>query len=168
RTAARHVVRQLALHDAGPGRLSRLLVHPPLLIARTAGHVDLTLVQRSAVRRVGKPDAAILMHRDVVRRVQPLALIRIGDGGNRSVVLVTDDAARAVLARELATLEIKRVAVAVVRWRAEHRDPSVIVQIAHLTVVRDVAPHQVPALARPRRPLAPQPAGPQTLNRRVA
>src|SRR6267378_8685623 len=100
------------------------------------------------------------MRREVVRRVQTLALIRIGNGGNRSVVLVPHDAARTMLARELAALKIKRVAVAVVRRRAEHRDPPVIVQIAHLAVVRDVAPYQVPALAGPRRPLAPQPAGP--------
>ena len=108
------------------------------------------------------------MRRQIVRRIQTLALICIGDDGDRSVVLVADDATRRVLARELAALMIERVAVAVVRRRPEHGDPPVVFQIAHLAVVGNIAPHQVATLARPRRPLAPEPAGPQPLNRRVA
>src|SRR5205823_14379293 len=65
-------------------------------------------------------------------------------------------------------LEIESVAVAVVRRRAKDADLTVVVEPAQLTVVRDVAPHQIPALAAPRRPLCPERTGPQALDRRVS
>jgi hypothetical protein len=58
-------------------------------------------------------------------------------------VLVAHHAPGEVLAGELAALEVEGVAVAVVRRAAEHRDAAVVLEPAELTVVRDVAPHEV-------------------------
>src|SRR5436190_1728417 len=107
------------------------------------------------------------MWRDIVRRIQALAVVAIGEHGDRSVELVAHHAPHAVFARNLPALVIECVAVAVVRRHPEHRHPPVILEPAHLAVVRDVAPHQVPSLAGPRRSFAPHPAAPEPLNRSV-
>ena len=151
-----------------PAGLPDLRVQPSLLVARTARRIGHPFVDLPAVRRIGKPVAAVRMTRDVVRRIQPLALERIGDHRDRSVVLVAHHAAAGMLARELASLMIERVAVAVARRLAEHGDAPVILDPSHLPVVRDVAPDQILPLAVPRRSFAPHAAGPQPLNRRVA
>ena len=108
------------------------------------------------------------MARDIVRRIEPLALIRIRDDGDRSVVLVSDDAAARVLARELTALMIERVAVAVARGLTEHGDLTIILEPPQLAVVRDVAPDQILPLSVPCGTFAPHAARPQPLNRRVA
>ena len=74
------------------------------------------------------------MHGEIVRRIQPFALIRIGNHRDGAVVLITHDAARAMLARKLPALEIERVAVAVVRRVAEHGHAPVVVEVAQLPV----------------------------------
>ena len=83
-------------------------------------------------------------------------------------VLVADDAPAAVLAGELPAFEVEGVAVAVAGRIAERRHAAVFFDPAHLHVVRDVAPHQIPADAVPRRPFGPQRADVQPLDRRVA
>src|ERR1039458_1111741 len=75
-----------------------------------------------AVGRVGEPDAAIGMHHDIVRRIQRLAVVLVGDHGHRAVMLVAHHAAPGVLAGELAAFEIEGVPVAVARRAAEHAD----------------------------------------------
>ena len=107
------------------------------------------------------------MRHDVVRRVQALALIVVGDQRDGPVVLVAHHAAGEVLARQLAALKIERVAVAVVRRHAEDRDAAVVLEPAHLPVVGNVAPDEITSLPAPRRPLRPQRARPQPLDRRV-
>src|SRR5262245_12592086 len=107
------------------------------------------------------------MRGDVVRRVEALAVVRLGDHRDRSVVLVADDAVRQVLARQLAALEVERVAVGVVRRLPEHGHPIVVFDPAQDPVVGDVAEDEVASLHAPRRALGPQRAGPQPLDRRV-
>src|SRR5438094_1476587 len=102
------------------------------------------------------------------REVERVAVVLGRDERRRAVVLVANDAPGEVLARELTALEVEGVAVAVVRWSAEHGDAAVVVEPAELAVVRDVAPHEVPALRAPRRALRPQRAGPEPQDRRVA
>ena len=107
------------------------------------------------------------MRREVVGRVEPLAIVGFGDRGDRSVVFVACDAAAGVLAGHLTPLKVERVAVAVVRGTAEHRHASVIVDPAALHAHWHVAPDQVFALAAPRRTFGPLAAGPETVNRGV-
>src|SRR5947199_6800133 len=108
------------------------------------------------------------MRDDVVRGVERLAVVLVRDDRHRAVVLVAHDAPGEVLARELAALEVEGVAVAVVRRSAEDGDAAVVVEPAELPVVRDVTPHEVPALRAPRGALRPQRAGPEPQDRRVA
>jgi len=104
---------------------------------------------------------------DVVGRVEALAIERVGDHRHRAVVLVAHHTPRQMLARDLAALEVEGVAIAVVRRHAEDADLAGIFQPAQLAIVRDIAPHQIPALAAPCRALTPQRTGPQPLDRRV-
>src|SRR5262249_62172219 len=82
--------------------------------ARPPRHVRLAFVQLAAIRRVGKPDAAVGMRNHVVRRIEALAIEGISDDRYRPVVLVADDPPGQVLAGDLPALKIEGVAVAVV------------------------------------------------------
>src|SRR6185436_8822646 len=141
--------------DAVDRFLGLLLVLEPFVVAA------------DAVGRIREPDAAVGMHGDVVRRVEPFAVEAIREHGLRPVVLVADDAAAAVLARDLPAFEVERVPVAVAGGIPEHRHASVFLGPPHLHVVRDVAPDQEPPDAVPRRALGPQRAEVQPANHRV-
>ena len=158
---------QLALVAAELRRLAEARVEPAGQVGGPARRVHRALVELGAVGRVGEPVAAVRVRHHVVGRVEPLAVEHGREDGRRPVELVAHHAPGDVLAGELAALEVERVAVAVVRRRAEHADVPVVLDPAHLAVVRDVAPHQVAALGAPRRPFRPERAGPQPLDRRV-
>src|SRR6516162_5224793 len=83
-------------------------------------------------------------------------------------MLPAHDAAVKVLAGELATLEIQRIAVGVVRRASERSDPAVLPDVAALRVAGHIAEHQVLALARPGWALRPLRPGPQPAHRTVA
>src|SRR5258706_1248930 len=100
------------------------------------------------------------MRSHVVWRVEALTHVRLGNGGNRAVVFIPGDAASSVLAGDLPSLEIERVAITVVRRITEHGDSSVVVNPAALDAHGDVAPHQVLALATPCWPFRPHAACP--------
>jgi hypothetical protein len=158
-------IRHLLLGDhAGDGASLVDAIHRRRKLAR----FGTTLIQTAAVRRIGEPVAAVRVGGNVVRRIQTLAFERLRERRHRSVVLVAHDAAHQVLARNLTALEVERVAVGVVRRRSKHRHALVVLEPAHLPVAGDVAPDEEAALAAPRRPLGPQRAGPQALERRVS
>ena len=90
-----------------------------------------------------------------------------GEHRDRAVELVADHAPREMLAGDLPALEVEGVAVAVVRRHAEHRHVAVVLDPAHLPVVRNVAPDQELADRVPGRTLGPQRPGPQALDGRV-
>src|SRR5271165_434816 len=83
-------------------------------------------------------------------------------------MLPAHDPAVEVLAGELATLEIERIAVGVARRTAECSDPAVLPDVAVLRVAGHVAEHQVLTLARPGWALRPLRPGPQPAHRAVA
>ena len=120
-----------------------------------------------AVRRVGEPDAAVGVDDDIVRRVQTPALETVRDDRHRAGVLVARHAPAAVLAGDLTPRVVERVAVAVAGRAAEDADVAVLLQPAHLAVVRDVAPDQIASAAVPGRPFRPQRAGVVPADRRV-
>src|SRR6185312_3401083 len=159
--------RQLALVPADALRLAELGIDLAGRIAGTARRVRRALVELATIRRVGEPVAAVGMGDDVVGRVEPLAVVLVGDDADRTVALVARHAARQVLAGELAVLEVEGVAVAVVGRGSEHAHMAVILDPAHLAVVGDVAPDQVTADRVPGRAFRPQRAGPQPLDRGV-
>src|SRR5690348_15493732 len=111
----------------------------------------MALVQAIAIRRVREPDRAVRMRHDVVRRVERLAIKGVGDDRHRAVVLPAHNAPEEVSARELPTLVIEGIAVRVIGWPAEWRDPPVFPDVAVLDVAGDIAEDEVLPLARPRR-----------------
>src|SRR5579871_6281375 len=54
-------------------------VEKALRVGRTAGLVGMALGDRVAVRRVGKPDAAVRMGHQIIGRIERLALVIVGD-----------------------------------------------------------------------------------------
>ena len=89
-----------------------------------------------------------------------LAVVVVGDHRDRAVELVADNSPGEMLAGDLPPLEVERIAVAVVRGRAEHAHVTVVLQPSHLPVVGNVAPDEITALRVPGRPLRPQRSGP--------
>ena len=126
------------------------------------------VVGEDAVGRIGEPDRAVGLHHHVVRRVELLALVAVGDDRDRAVVLGARDAPPAVLARDEPALPVDRVAVGVAAGRAEHRDRAVGLVVAHDAVVRDVGEQHVLAGREVDRPLGPARAGPELLHMRGA
>src|SRR5882724_4572632 len=158
---------QLALVAAELERLPELRVEPARHVGRSARRIHRALVELGPVGWVGEPVAPVRVRHHVVGRVEPLAVEHPRDEAHRAVELVAHHASGDVLAGELAALEVERIPVAVVRRRAEHADVAVVLDPPELPVVRDIAPHQVPALRVPRRPFRPERAGPQPLDRGV-
>src|SRR5262249_44258926 len=114
------------------------------------------VIATDAVCRVGEPDAAVRMDDDVVRRVQSLALKLFSDDRDGPIRFIANDAAAAMLAGELPSFEVERIAVAVAGRIAEGRNVAILFDPAHLHVVGNVAPYQVATDAVPRRTLGPQ------------
>src|SRR5207248_4107904 len=150
----------LAAERAGIGR-ANARVELAVRVGRAAGIVGMTLVQAAAIRRIGEPDRAVGMRHDVVRRIERLAVVSIGDNGHRAVVFPAYDAPKKILARQLPALMIEGIAVGVVGRFAERRHPPVLPDIAVLRVAGDVAEDEVLSLARPSWPFGPIRAGPQ-------
>src|SRR6185503_20123868 len=107
--------RQLTVEGAGLRRRADARVDAPGLVETSARGVDLSLEQLAAVRRIREPDAPVRVRDDVVRGIEVLAVVLVGDDADGPVVLVAHDAPRQVLARNLPSLVVERVAVAVVR-----------------------------------------------------
>ncbi len=105
---------------------------------------------------------------DIVRAVQPLALVLVGDERQATVVLSADHAAATVLARDEPALTVDGVAVGVVRGMTEDADRAIALVEAHHPVVGDVREDEMPASREVGRPFRPAPAGPQTVNARRA
>jgi hypothetical protein len=139
----------------------------PRGIGRAAGGVWHALVELAAIGGIGEPVAAVGVGDDVVGRVEGHALEFVGQDGDRAVELVAHDAAGEVFAADLAAFVIEGVAVGIVRRHPEGRDVAVLREIAQLAVVGDVGEDEELADAVPRRPLGPERAGPEPLDRRV-
>src|SRR5439155_6237031 len=95
------VGRQFAPVLAHSHRLAEPRLKPPCAIARPARSVRRTLVELAAVWRIREPNRTVGMRDDVIRRVEPLAVVRVRDHRDRAVVLVPHDASGQMLAGKL-------------------------------------------------------------------
>ena len=75
------------------------------------------VVRQDPVGRIGEPDRAVGLHHHVVGRVEPLALVIVGDDRDAAVDLGARDAPVAVLARDEPPLPVDGVAVGVAARR---------------------------------------------------
>ena len=128
----------------------------PVDVAAGLLHLGLValVVAHDPVVRIGEPDRAVRLDHHVVGRIEPLALVGVGDDRDRAVGFGAGDAARAVLAGDQPPLAVARVAVGVVGVGAEDVDAAVPGP-AHHAVVGDVAPDQLVGVGEPDRPLRP-------------
>jgi hypothetical protein len=109
RVPAVDIGRQFALPPSDGARVfgADARIEDPLRVARSARLVGMALGQRTAVGRVGEPDAAVGMRHEIVGRVERLAVIGVCNHGHRAVVLPADNAAEEILGRDLAPLKIE-------------------------------------------------------------
>ena len=155
---------ELALCRADLGGLPEAVVEPAGDIARTSRGVGRAFIELAAVGRVGEPVAAVGMRHDVVGRIQSLALVGIGQNGDRAVELIAHHTAREMFTGELAALEIEGVAVGVVRRHPKDADVPVVFEPAQLPIVRNVTPDQIATLCVPSRTFRPERSGPESLD----
>src|SRR5215471_13842660 len=158
---------QLALAGHEPGQLSDPRIDLAGSIAGASRAVRFALVKLAAIGRVGEPVTAVRVRDDVVGRVEPLAIVGIGEHGCSAIVLVAYDPAGKMLAGELPALKVERITIAVVGRRPEDADATIVLHPSHLPIVRNVAPHQIAALRAPRRAFGPRQASIEAMNRRV-
>src|SRR5262249_16719495 len=111
--------RQLALPPLKPGHAAEPRIELSGRIAWTTLGVGRARVALTAIGRIGEPKATVRMGNNVIGRVEALAVVGIRDHRRRAVEFVPHDAPRQMLARNLPTLEIESVAVAIVRRHAE-------------------------------------------------
>src|SRR5690606_29641695 len=102
-------------------------------------------------------DRAVRLHDGIVRRVEPLALVAVGDDGDGTVGFGAGDTPGAVLAGDEPTLAVARVAVRIVGIGAKHADAAVdaVRHPAQHAVVGDVAPDEVVPVIEPAGTLCP-------------
>ena len=120
-------------------------------IHRPVAFVGMAFGQDCAIKGIGEPDAAIGMGRQIVGRVERLALEIVGQHRHRAIHFPAHHAAEEILAGELAALIIETVAVGVEGRLAESADFAVVPEIAIDRVILDVAEDRVLAFAAPGR-----------------
>src|SRR6202171_5221512 len=106
---------------------------------------DALIIAADAVGGIGEPDRTIGSDNRVVRRVQLLAIVLVGDDSDRAVVFGSGDPSAAMLASDQASFPINGVAVRVHRRLAEYAQVTVILREAHDAVVGNVAEQHVAA-----------------------
>ena len=90
------------------------------------GLLQALVVAADAVGRIGEPDRAIGGHHNIVRRIEPLAVVLVRNDGDGSVELGAGDASGAVFAGHEPPLRIDRVAVGIVRRLTEDAQMIVV------------------------------------------
>src|SRR5450631_330206 len=126
---------------------------------------DALIIAADAVGWIGEPDRTIGSDSRVVRRVQLLVIVLVGDDRDRTVEFGPGDPAAAVFASDQASFPINGVAVRVHRRLAEYAQVTVILREAHDAVVGNVAEQYVAASREVNRSLGPAESGCDALNR---
>ncbi|MNK97708.1 hypothetical protein D3C87_1180540 [compost metagenome] len=111
-------------------------------------------ITHDSVGRVAEPDAAIGLDHQIIRGIEPGALIAVDQYLHPAVALGARNAAPAVLASDQPTFAVAVVTVAEMRWLTEHAK-ALIGRPAQHAVVGNIAPDHATLLADPHRALAP-------------
>lgn len=116
------------------------------------------IVRQDAVCWVGEPDCAIGLHDDIIRGVQPLALITVGQHRAAAVEFGAGYRTAAMLAGHKPALPVARIAVGIVGWLAEHGHLAVRRQ-PHHAFGGNVGEQKHLHVGKPDRPFRPLKAG---------
>lgn len=150
------------------GRFPRFRVKPVNGFAQFKFRLMALIIAHNAVARVGEPDAAILMDNDIIGGVQFPALVIVHQDRNPAVILRSRYPPAVMFAGNETAVTIPGITIAVVRRAAKDRHLPRFFQPAQHPVIRNIAPEQKTAVAKPDRPLRPTRPGPQTLQSRAA
>ena len=101
--------------------------------------LDALVIAANTVAGIDEPDRTIGGDNQVVRRVELLAIICVGDNRDRAVKFGPGDPPAAVFASDQASFPIDRVAVRVHRRLAEYAEVTVILREAHDAVIGNIA-----------------------------
>src|SRR3981081_364605 len=104
---------------------------------------DALIIAADAVGGMGEPNRTIGSDNRVVRRVQLLAIVLVGDDSDRAVEFGPGDPSAAMFASDQASFPINGVAVRVQRRLAVYAQVTVILREAHDAVVWNVAEQHV-------------------------
>ena len=126
------------------------------------------VVAVDAVRRIGEPDRAVGSDDDVVGAVEPLALVPVGEHGDRTIVFGPRHPPVPVLAGHEPSLGVERVAVRVSRRVTELADGAGDLVPAQDAIVGNVADEEEPARRDVDRSLGPPAAELEPLDPIVA
>src|SRR4051795_13713992 len=126
--------------------------------------LDALIIAADAVDWVAEPDRTIGSDDRVVRRIQFLAIVLVGDDGDRAVEFGPGDSPAAVFARDQTSFAIDGVAVRVHRRLAIDADVTVILREAHDAVVGNVREQHVAAGRKVNRSLGPAEPGGDALD----
>src|SRR5690349_21708148 len=105
------------------------------------------------------------MYRQIVRRIERLALVVIRQYRDRAIGFGSGDAARIVFAGNESSLPVTSVAVAVIRRTAEDANLASVLQPPQHAVIGNVAEEKITSIAKPYRPLGPPCPGIQAFHR---
>src|SRR5439155_20347192 len=107
--------------------------------------LEALIITADAVGRIREPDRTIGSDNRVVRRVRLLAIVLVGDDGDRTVEFGPGDPSAAMFASDQASFPINGVAVRVHRRLAEYAHVTVVLREAHDAVVGNVTEQHVAA-----------------------
>ena len=130
--------------------------------------LDALIKAADAVGWIVEPDRTVGSDDRVVRRVQLLAIVLVGDDRDRAVEFGPGDPPAAMFAGDQASFPIDGVAVRVHRWLAVYAEVTVILRKAHDAVVGNVAEQHVAACREVDRSLGPAEPGRDALDRHGA
>src|SRR5215471_10784420 len=130
--------------------------------------LDALVIAADAVGWIGKPDRTIGSDNRIVRRVQPFAIVLVGDDRDRAVEFGSRDPPAAMFASDQASFPINGVAVRVHRRLAVYAQVTVILRKTHNAVVGNVTEQHVAPSREIDRALGPAEPCCDALNRHGA
>src|SRR5258705_7200798 len=126
---------------------------------------DALVIAADTVGWVAEPDRTVGRDNHVIRRVQLLAIVLVGDDRDRAVEFGPGDPSAAVFASDQASLPIDGVTIRVHRRMAVYADVTVILQETHDAIVGNVAEQYVAASREINWAFGPAEPGCDALNR---
>src|SRR5215207_1191040 len=130
--------------------------------------LDALVKTADAVGRIAEPDRTVARDDRVVRRVELLAIVLVGDDGDRAVEFGPGDPSAAMFASDQTSFPINGVAVRVHRRLAVYAHVAVILAEAHDAIVGNVAEKHIAASREVNRSFGPTEPGCDALNRHGA
>ena len=144
-------------------------IHPVDVVLFLLGlGLDALVKAADAVGGIAEPDRTVGSDDRVVRRVQLLAIVLVGDDRDRAVEFGPGDPPAAMFASDQASFPIDGVAVRVHRRLAVYAEVTVILRETHDAVVGNVAEQHVAPSREVDRSLGPAEPGRDALDRHGA